>query len=533
MDSDSTMSQSERISTLRRRRDALLSLLRRVDRQIDEWEEAGATDQGFITSRRQTIDKLGNMITNTQIELDELGDPETEHAEATQHEHIRIRGRITKLVKQSQYTTNSTPQKCEPSNRSESTSLKFPDIKLPKFDGTLEEWTSFYETFSSVIDQNKILSPVQKFLYLRTSLVGQAARSIQLLDLTASNYPIAMDVLKERFDCQRRICMHHWYLIRDYPRIPVETPEAIDDFLETVKLNLHALEKLGQNLIADVILIDLFITKLPASTIRMWHHTLPDGKMPSYTHLLEFLKTRANRDRLDASVDTKGASHRRLHHRQKPPREHTFTTTEHAPRCPICQGHHGIKKCKAFKAEPVKRRIELVKEASLCVNCLSSGHSRAHCPSGLCRRCRHRHHTLLHQDKPQNRSSTLYVRSSSGRSSSGRSSSGQSPSGHSSSGQSSSGHSSSGGSLNRRFSSRHSSNGQPPKGRSPTGSPTSRPHQSRRTTNSTRKPSPAPPKDKKSTYHYESRTTRSRAKESQGSSNPRGSKSNSLISEIF
>jgi hypothetical protein len=217
-------------------------------------------------------------------------------------------------------------------------------------------------------------------------------------------------------------------------------------------LNLRALEKLGQDISADVILIDLFITKLPSSTIRMWHHTLPDGKMPSYTHLLEFLKTRANRDRLDAPIDTKGTSHRRLHHRQNPPRGHTFTTNKHAPRCPTCQGHHDIKKCKAFKAEPVKRRIELVKEASLCVNCLSSGHSRAHCPSRLCRRCRHRHHTLLHQGKPQDRSPTLYVRSSSG-----------------------------------RFSSRHSSNGLPPKGRSPTGSPTSRrSHQSRRTTNSTR-----------------------------------------------
>jgi hypothetical protein len=152
------MSQSERIGKLRRRRGALLGRLKRVDRQIDEWEQADAIDQGFITSCRQTIDELGNRITNIQIELDKLEDPGTERAETTQHEHIRIRGRITELVKQSQYTTNSIPQKCEPSNRSESTSLKFLDIKLPKFDGTLEEWTSFYETFSSVIDQRNTIT---------------------------------------------------------------------------------------------------------------------------------------------------------------------------------------------------------------------------------------------------------------------------------------------------------------------------------------------------------------------------------------
>jgi hypothetical protein len=62
--------------------------------------------------------------------------------------------------------------------------------------------------------------------------------------------------------------MRHWHLIRDYPKISKETPDAIDDFLETVKLNLKALEKLGEPVTSNVILIDLFTAKLPSSTIR-------------------------------------------------------------------------------------------------------------------------------------------------------------------------------------------------------------------------------------------------------------------------
>jgi hypothetical protein len=78
------------------------------------------------------------------------------------------------------------------------------------FDGTVEEWESFYDTFISTIDRNEKLTSVQKYYYLRSSVTGKVARSIQSLDVTESNYFIATNVLKENFDCHRQVCMHHW-----------------------------------------------------------------------------------------------------------------------------------------------------------------------------------------------------------------------------------------------------------------------------------------------------------------------------------
>lgn len=96
----------------------------------------------------------------------------------------------------------------------------------------------FYDSFSSTIDRSERLTPVQKFHYLRSSLTGNAARSIQPLHITDLNYSIAIDVLKEKFDCHRQVCMRHWDLIFDYPKITKETPE--------VKVNLQAFEKLSE-----------------------------------------------------------------------------------------------------------------------------------------------------------------------------------------------------------------------------------------------------------------------------------------------
>ena len=115
-----------------------------------------------------------------------------------------------------------------------------------------------------------------------------------------------MDVLKEKFDCNLQICMRHWDLIFDYPKITKETPEAIDDLIETVKVNLQALEKLGDPVTSNAVLLKLFTSKLPSAIIRKWQRRLPDKKMRtwSYTHLVDFLKTRTNGDRTTSSAST-------------------------------------------------------------------------------------------------------------------------------------------------------------------------------------------------------------------------------------
>ena len=151
-------------------------------------------------------------------------------------------------------------------------------------------------------------------------------RSIQSLAITESNYAITIDVLKEKFDCHRQICMRHWDLIFDYPKIIKETPEAIDDLIETVKVNLQALEKLGDPVTSNAVLLKLFTSKLPSAIIRKWQRTLPDKKLLSYTHLVDFLKTRTNGDRTSStSTVIKRASDQ--HNRQRPnaPRSYAFT----------------------------------------------------------------------------------------------------------------------------------------------------------------------------------------------------------------
>lgn len=54
--------------------------------------------------------------------------------------------------------------------------VKWPEIKLPTFDGRVEDWKRYSETFISMIHSKEKMSNIQKHQYLVASLSGDAAR---------------------------------------------------------------------------------------------------------------------------------------------------------------------------------------------------------------------------------------------------------------------------------------------------------------------------------------------------------------------
>ncbi|XP_039306398.1 uncharacterized protein LOC113005704 [Solenopsis invicta] len=67
--------------------------------------------------------------------------------------------------------------------------------------------------------------------------------------------------------------------------------------------------------------------------------------------------------------------------------------------CPLCNASHYVNKCAQFLNRSPSQRVEVVKQAKRCLNCLSTKHATQSCPSKYsCRTCQKRHHTLLHVD---------------------------------------------------------------------------------------------------------------------------------------
>ncbi|KAF0306865.1 hypothetical protein FJT64_002344 [Amphibalanus amphitrite] len=73
------------------------------------------------------------------------------------------------------------------------------DITVPRFKGDLLAWPEFWEIFEAYVHTDRGYSSVQKLCFLRQHLDGPAARAIQGLPLTADNYMVAVQILKDRF----------------------------------------------------------------------------------------------------------------------------------------------------------------------------------------------------------------------------------------------------------------------------------------------------------------------------------------------
>jgi hypothetical protein len=395
-----TMATVDNIRLLRRKRGQQIAKLTVLAKRIDEYEQAGQRNETVLLVYEAQLIDVCKQYTFIHDELQKLDDEEDERYTELYNQQLDLTTRVQSLIKEAQPALPPKPTSGESGLVSEPTPIRLPEIQLPTFDGTIENWYSFYDAFMSTIDRNERLTPVQKFRYLRSSLTGGAARCIQSLDITDLNYSIAIDILKEKFDCHRQVCLRHWDLLNEYPRIITETPEAVDDLLETVRVHLKALEKLGDPIVSNTVIIAILMSKLPSATIRDWQRTLPNKRLPSHTHLIDFLKTRANGDRIGPKLsETRKRSSQPKAAHQPSSRGHTFTIRRPPTTCPICQGTHHAWQCVVFKAKPANERLDAVKEASCCTNCLNTGHSVQDCRSKACFKCGRRHHTMLHGAK--------------------------------------------------------------------------------------------------------------------------------------
>ena len=69
--------------------------------------------------------------------------------------------------------------------------LRLPKLELPTFTGCYTDWMSFIDLFKASIDSNSQLTNSEKLNYLRACVKGDAAKLINSITITDTNYTIA------------------------------------------------------------------------------------------------------------------------------------------------------------------------------------------------------------------------------------------------------------------------------------------------------------------------------------------------------
>ncbi|XP_078051647.1 uncharacterized protein LOC144477784 [Augochlora pura] len=421
-----TRNLEQSLSSLRRKRGNIIGQITSFVNVLNIQKQLEQPEIGVLRAQLDALRETWKRFDDIQYQIEELDESEQARRFDIINDYCSATGRASEYIRQIELPTTAR-------SNSELTSpitatIKLPEMRLPSFDGTIENWSSFFDIFSSTIDRNNDLTPVQKLQYLRSSLTGTAAACIASLATTDANYTDAIDLLKQKFDCPRRVILKHCNAILDHPRLIKDTPEALGNLVDAINQNLRALKNLNEDIVAwNSIVISIILSKLSSDTVWQWELTLKDNQMPSLKELLSFLEKRANCSRATsqkvfsppARTNT-GYSDGPRNLNNRVTRSHAFASTHEPiphesvkprnnngiryastkPKCPICnEGQHFAWECEEFHALPLQIRAKTVDQTGLCRNCLRTGHTHHECDRMRCRICHDVHHTLLHQPK--------------------------------------------------------------------------------------------------------------------------------------
>jgi hypothetical protein len=313
---------------------------------------------------------------------------------------------------QSQQTTISNPISNSNEVNQKSVPVKLPELTLPSFDGSYSDWTSFYDTFSALVDQNTQLSEIHKFHYLKSCLKGNAIKTIESLKVTAENYYIAWSLLQNRYSNQRLIVQEHIFGILNHNNLNKPSYQELRKLLDTVSSHLEALNvhDITPQKFRDVTLVAIISEKLDFVSKREWQSKLT-ANLPTWDQLKEFLEKRCETLETLHLMSNKSVSHDNNSKKVNPKVVANVSTNKGKKSnsgnnkiltCPCCSQNHNLFHCAQFINLTVKDRINLVHSKRLCNNCFRDNHVASTCKSEYrCKICKESHNTLLHETLSQ------------------------------------------------------------------------------------------------------------------------------------
>ena len=143
--------------------------------------------------------------------------------------------------------------------------IKLPKLELQKFNGNILKWQEFWDSFEASIHKNPNLHPVVKFNYLRAELEGYASVVISGLDLTNTNYEVAVNLLQERFGRDEPNMDAHYSVLMDLP-VSLNNVAKLRETCDMIEKRLRSLIALGEN-VDQPHFVFLIKSKLPKTVI--------------------------------------------------------------------------------------------------------------------------------------------------------------------------------------------------------------------------------------------------------------------------
>ena len=321
------------------------------------------------------------------------------------------------------------------SGENRTASIEQAQLEIPSFAGKYEDWTSYWEIFTSLVDKNPAIDTIMKLKILGSSLYGEA-RDISLnFKFEEASYEKVKTALKERYGNPLTVLMSALIKVTDYPPIAEMDLLSISKYINLVTqlmIQMNKLDPAHTNI--PWLPLCLSKRKLPQSLLIKWEEYCINQIVPPKNMLRMFVKfinsyvernrstslAKASARQLAATADD-SELYRNPHRavQKKKPRQpyesktsvaNFATIAEVADQtaarralskkdnvCVFCRGRHATNTCKNRPAPDDCYKIAM--KNRLCYKCLDGGHFGKTCKA-VCSiaGCSKGHHRFLHRD---------------------------------------------------------------------------------------------------------------------------------------
>lgn len=410
------------MESLVRKRGRVKAKITRIEKFIFENMDESNINTNDIAVRETLLTKAFDEYNLIQEQIEEIDDSQDDDRVEVEQKYITIHSKIKTLMANNGQAASVASgvsgvadnlSNTQGAQASTSRKLNRLNLKIPTFTGNYEEWQSFIDLFSALIDKDDTLADSEKLMYLKTVIKGEPLSIINEIKITDDNYKTALDLLKERFDRSLDIVNSH---IRGLVELQITkgNPKSLREFITKVKQHTQALQNLNIPVDSwDLILINIFSSKLDFYTRNAFELSRDDKNYPTLKEFLKFLEKRCSSFELAKGREHKSAQEARQEGKQRTSHTNTMqslavtsgtgTKGSNELTCIFCElTNHRIYKCIKFIALPIKDKREFIWKNKLCYNCLGANHTVNQCNSNACRQCGGKHHSLLHEVKKNN-----------------------------------------------------------------------------------------------------------------------------------
>ena len=423
------------LTKLKRERTALRRTvsvsINNVNTILEKETVSGSDDSGDRVSRLQSLQSL---IKSKQSKLESLDsqicvevsdeDFEKEVDEAHSYEQnifltlTKIANNLSLEEKPSSNQNRESDQNLNISNLSNSSNknVKLPKLDIPLFSGDPLQYQAFRQNFLISIDSNQNLEDVEKFLYLKNLLKGDALSAIQGLEITNSNYQEALKTIQRRFgDNKLLVSSFVNVLMKLSPVKSSQNVSKLRDLFDCINNCVQNLKSLNIN--SDdygAVLIPCILEKLPndlrldiTKSINLANWNFEDllsalNKEVQAREACQFVSSsHADNPTSHSDVKREVKTNSALFHASATNRKFQNQA------CVFCNdSNHKPWECN--KVGTVAQRKTHINNKKLCFNCLKPSHQSKNCRSQYsCRNCGQRHNTAICEQTTQVNSSDL------------------------------------------------------------------------------------------------------------------------------